>query len=620
VVGDLIRMKLAVLRHTATGERRTWVVLGAVVGLALAAGTIWLAAGLDAGSPVLADLLAVVFAMWTVGWLVGPVWGGEPVLRPDHFALLPVPRTRLAVGLLAAGLVGVTTAVTLVGLAALVVYGARLGAAAAAVAVPALVLQLLLVVALSRVATTVYGTVSRSRTGGALIAVLSAAMMVLTQWAWVVVLAVTESGVLTGGLPPVLSAAVRVLPSGWGVVAVRAAADGEWLLVAGALAGMVVVIGALVGVWARLLATSRSGRAVVRGPAHPARPWPGDRGGPVAVVVGKELRTWWRDPNRTQSLVVGPVFALMLGLLPLTFGSADLLPWAGVVGLVMSATFCSNLYAQDGTALWLLLLSPGTERPDVRGRQWAWLLAFGPPAVLLTVVLTAVSGQDWAWPWVLAVLAALLGGASGLVVLFSVAQLVPGPDPHRNRSSPMDHGDATGPAFALLVLVLLVPLPALGVLVAAALSGAPALVWAALPVGLLTGAVLAWWLGRAAHRRLARTGPELLQLMRTGRTTAGAATADGRPGAFDALGEREKVRVTVQAIVGSVALFPQALVPIGIKLDGSDSKVWFLALHLPDAWQWPVIAAMLVLGVGLYVAAARTYLRARRRAAEPVPA
>jgi ABC-2 type transport system permease protein len=139
-------------------------------------------------------------------------------------------------------------------------------------------------------------------------------------------------------------------------------------------------------------------------------------------------------------------------------------------------------------------------------------------------------------------------------------------------------------------------------------------------VGLLTGTVLAWWLGGAAIRRLARTGPELLQLMRTGRTTGGAATADGRPGAFDALGEREKRKLVVQSLAGSVALFPQALVPIGIKLDGSDSKVWFLALYLPDAWQWPVIAAMLVLGVGLYVAAARTYLRARRRTAEPAPA
>jgi ABC-2 type transport system permease protein len=52
---------------------------------------------------------------------------------------------------------------------------------------------------------------------------------------------------------------------------------------------------------------------------------------------------------------------------------------------------------------------PGTERADVRGRQAAWLLAVGPAMVVLTVALTALSGQRWAWPGVLAMLAAVLG-------------------------------------------------------------------------------------------------------------------------------------------------------------------------------------------------------------------
>src|SRR6185312_9640157 len=54
------------------------------------------------------------------------------------------------------------------------------------------------------------------------------------------------------------------------------------------------------------------------------------------------------------------------------------------------------------TSLWLTLVTPGAARPDVRGRVWAWFLVTGPAGFLLTVVLTAASGQTWSWPWVLA--------------------------------------------------------------------------------------------------------------------------------------------------------------------------------------------------------------------------
>lgn len=373
MVGVLIRMKLAVLRHAMTGERAGWPVAGGVVGLVLAGGTIWLAAlpvaGAGADSGVLVDLLALAFTMWTAGWLVGPIWGGEPVLRPDQFALLPIPRVWLAVGLLGAAFVGVTTAVTLVGFAALVVYGARLGVVAAVVAVPAALLQLVFVVALSRVATSVFGAASRSRAGGVVVALITAAVMVLTQWGWLVVLVVGESGVLTAGLPPGLSAVVRALPSSWAVVAVHAAGAADWAAAGAALLGLVALVVALVLVWGRLLGLPRSGRVVVRGSAR--RPAFRSRllstgSGPVFV---KELRTWWRDPNRTLALVTGSAFGLMVALLPLAIGSTALMPWAGALAVTMTVTFCGNLYAQDGTALWLTLLDPGSERADVRGRQ-----------------------------------------------------------------------------------------------------------------------------------------------------------------------------------------------------------------------------------------------------------
>ena len=56
----------------------------------------------------------------------------------------------------------------------------------------------------------------------------------------------------------------------------------------------------------------------------------------------------------------------------------------------------------------------------------------------------------------------------------------------------------------------------------------------------------------------------------------------------------------------------QALVPLGMKLSGDIAKVWFLALYLPDAWQWPMIAFMFALGVLAFSLAARTYVTEQR--------
>lgn len=67
----------------------------------------------------------------------------------------------------------------------------------------------------------------------------------------------------------------------------------------------------------------------------------------------------------------------------------------------------------------------GAERIDVRGRQLAWLIAIGPVAILTTIIFTFSSGLTFVYPWVFAVVPALLGGAVGLIVLFSVVNLIP---------------------------------------------------------------------------------------------------------------------------------------------------------------------------------------------------
>ena len=151
-------------------------------------------------------------------------------------------------------------------------------------------------------------------------------------------------------------------------------------------------------------------------------------------MLVRELRSWRRDPVRLQSVVVAPAFAAMTCLVPLAFDSAVFLPFLGALTALMGAVTASNLYGQDGTALWLTLVAPGSERADVRGRQVAWLVVFAPLTVILTVAGIAVSGEPGLAPWAAAASAALLGGAAGLLPLVAVEALVPGPDPVRTRT------------------------------------------------------------------------------------------------------------------------------------------------------------------------------------------
>ena len=119
---------------------------------------------------------------------------------------------------------------------------------------------------------------------------------------------------------------------------------------------------------------------------------------------------------------------------------------------------------------------------------------------------------------------ALLGGGAGLVPLVSVTQLVPGPDPREHRDSPLEHGDLTGQAFLMLMprrhhrrsrrrwSVV-------------ALAGAPGVA-----VGVLTGVLAASGSGARRRSACAIAGPELLQLMRSGKPPAHE-VPDPTPGA-----------------------------------------------------------------------------------------
>ncbi len=557
MAGVLIRMKLTILRRAYAGPQASYVQTGAVLGAAAAIATIALAT-LDAEPATLRDLLAVVFALWTLGWALAPAYGGAPVLRPEHFALQPIPRHRLAFALLGAAFVGIAAAITLVAFGALIVLGARLGTVPALLAIPGTALQLALVVVLSRLAARGFGALSRSRVGGAVSALITGVMLVAASSGWIVFVAL--DAVLDSGFSDGFSTALTVLPSSWAVLAVEASSP--WPLL-----GLAALVALLVLAWTRALGPPRLARTVVRGSAH-------DRGG---SVFRKELRSWWRDPVRLQSVIVAPVFAVLTCLVPLAFDSTEFLPFIGALIALMGAVMSANAYGQDGTALWLTILTPGSERADVRGRQLAWLAVFGP----MTVIGAAISPSAYG----IAAAAALLGAGAGLVPLVSVTQLVPGPDPREHRDSPLEHGDLTGQAFLMLILAATAAAPAVGVVALAGVAG--------IGVGLVTGVLGALLLGRAAEQRLRERGPELLQLMRSGKPPANESAPT-------------PARIWLFVTLGMIALFPQAIVPAVMKLTGEVARVWFLALYVPGAWQWPTIVFMALLGIGALTLAGRT--------------
>ncbi|MBW6435122.1 hypothetical protein KZ829_15380 [Actinoplanes hulinensis] len=591
MAGVLIRMKLAVIKNSMTGGRAAWMLVGAVFGLLFAAATIWLTLVDVPNEKVLGDLLACVFVMWTLGWLIGPLWGGSAVLRADHFALLPMPRRKLAVGLLGAAFVGVTTAVTAVGFLALVTYGARQGFVPALVAVPAAALQLVFVVLLSRVAYALFGMVAASRVGAAVTGLLFAAMLVLTQSGWMIVVAIMYSDVLTTGFSSTMTTTLRGIPSSWGVVAVDAAGRGDWPLAFAASAGLAVLCGLLLLIWSVELGNPRHGRVTIRGSADQPPAAGGLLAGPTGTVVRKELRTWLRDPLRTTTAIVPIIWALGTVLLPLTFDARLLLPWAGPALALFAITSACNLYSQDGTALWQTL-TIGTERADIRGRQWAYLIVFAPPTILLSVGFTWWSGYTWTWPWVAAIVPALLGGGAGLIVYSSVFGMVPGPDAHKRPSNPLERADTTGQSNVLFWVGMLPAVPAVAVVLLGERLDVLWLAWAGLVVSAVTGVLAGRWLGTLAIGRLITHGPEMLHTMRTGRAAAARkAETSKQGGAINGL----------YWTLGAILLIPQGLIPLVFILTGVDTKSWFLAMYLPPAYG--IAAAVISMLGGVYLLA-----------------
>jgi ABC-2 type transport system permease protein len=368
-----------------------------------------------------------------------------------------------------------------------------------------MVLDLVLAVVASTVAIAVFGPAISSRRGRDFGTMVIALVITLLSLASSLVPFV--AGRLTDGHSRVLTDLVRMLPSGWGAVAVDAASRSDWALVAVSLGGLVLLILALVLAWppllARRLTMSPHGRSrKARGHAHEHEPVLPPT--PVGAVLGRELRLYSRSVLRSMLLMISFLVGVIVAVISAASGKTNGLPFAGLLFTVIAAGCFTNCYGDDGTSLWLTLVVPGAARADVRGRFWAWLLVVGPAGLLLTVVLTAVSGQTWAWPWVLAGEPAMIVGCAGLLVLIGVWS-VNGPAPDGGPSP----ARVLKTHIALIAVPAVILLPAAALLLPGALGHSLLLRWLAVPVSIAWACALSWYTAELAARRLEARGPEV---------------------------------------------------------------------------------------------------------------
>lgn len=612
MVGVLIRMRLRLLRNSFSGMQAATIGLGLVSGLALAAGGVWLSL-LDIRPTGLAvDLLCMIFALWSIGWVIGPLFlgGSGGGLEPAVFASLPIRPQRLARGLLVVSFAGVGPVVTLAAFAAGVVYATRFGGAVFAVATVAMILQLLLAVLFSKVIVDLAGAAITSTSRAVMSALPWAVLGALVAQSWLLI--PVFSGV--NGFNPVLSLVLRVLPSGWGMVAVDAATQSNWVLALAALVGLVVLVIGLLAAWSSLI-VHRTSRVVTVRPAHSrlAADRYGVRSGmlrrilpasPVGSVMAKELRNSVRDLNRAMYLSYAVFFGLAFAAVPLLAHQSVYLAAAGVIIALVATTGSATLYSNDGTALWLNLMTPGSERADVRGRQYAWLLLVTPLAVVCTVGGVLLSGAEWTWPWALSLLPAVLGGGAGLIVFVSVFFLVPVADPQKRARSAAG-GESGLMAWAMLPMTAVVASLAGIVPLLGTWLGSPLVQWLGVPVGVAIGVAFCWVLGRLTYQRLVSNGVDLFFQMRTGTQAKFELPVFGRLG-----GEHEAVADTLPPVpagaaigawllyvLGAVALVAQTGVASILNMAGAQARTWFVVLYLPADTRVAGLVGFAVLGV-----------------------
>ncbi|GAA0824905.1 hypothetical protein ACFQVD_09520 [Streptosporangium amethystogenes subsp. fukuiense] len=465
MTGTLFALKLRLFRNGPHNERA----FSLAAGLVLAALVI-VAASLASRGLVGEGWIAVALTVWGGMWLFGPL--AQPrhdpsVISREWLRGYPVRPWRLARALSWTELLGVGPLITLACLLSLVVLAAPGGPVATAIAVVAVMAQLYLLVWAGRTVAALAARLLQTPAGTTLAAAQTAIMLALSFAGWVPVaawllprLGEGDTSLVTptlGWLPAPMIDVLAALPTGWGYGATVAARDGAGaiLLPLAALLSM----GALLQLsWIALTARAlrRPPRqARPRRPAVPGRQMSVPFATPqVSAVIGRELATWLRDPARGVELRSAWLTPLLTALIIALSGWSWALPLMGPAAAVFGAMVAINTYALDGTALWLLLTTPGALKADVRGRMAAWALLFGVPSIALAAALQAATGSPLGAAAVGGAIAAAAAGCA-LAPLLALVMPAVGVDARERVYPGQQAGDATGGQMTIFPATLL---------------------------------------------------------------------------------------------------------------------------------------------------------------------
>ena len=525
MLDTLIHMKLAVLRH-APRPVANW---RTAVGLALAIATILLATYQAGSTAKTASSLMMTIGAWTLGWVLAPIQtgaGADEPLMPEHLALLPIAPRRLANGLLATLFVGMGPVVTLLAFLALPVFGARLGPIAAIVGTIAMLLHLAMAVLLSRIVIGLTSQALVTRFGLEFAALQYAIVIALSLVGWVIPAALAQDhrllddpfAFLARDLPHGMQRALEMSPASWGVNAIVAADTHRWLPMLAYLAGLAIINVLLARAWSAQVASRlevrqrRTGGRIAR-PSWLQRRLPAT---PLGASARRAMLTWSREPRMALEARIAVLGGIFIVAIPAIVNWTQIVAWVGVIVLVLGASTSCNLYGLEGSAFWMTLLTPGAIAADVRGKQVAYLLEFGPIALLMSLIATAWGEQWWAWTWIAAIFPAALGAGAGAMIAVSARGAVPVPETSRKSGNLVAAADNTAQTLVTIGLLLLALLPTVAMLYLAGRYQLPMLEWGAIAVGIASGILAAWGGGRWTIAWLERHGPELLTTLRYG--------------------------------------------------------------------------------------------------------
>ena len=566
MVATLVKLKWRLTLNALT--KNVWAIIGTVFGALYGLGALGLmlagavGLGLKADPDVIMLVLGSLGALLVVGWAVVPllVTGVDSTLDPRAMAAWAAPARRLALGLLAAGALGIpgciTAAVCLIPVLTWLLAGQLLAALLALLCAPA---ALATCVLLSRIIVTAAG-ISSSRRGRETTAIIAfVAFLVFTQLPNLIPRILGDDP--TGFLQQLrtLAKVMGLIPFGWAFAAPGLMATGS------VLSALVLAIGAwilpmiLLPLWQRVVnkAMTSPGSSHTRTRAYAADgagsdiqhrglpdvlPWARRLGAalpaPAAAVAARSLRYWRTDPRYLVQflsvlllpvvLVLGPALnssrfvvyvngqrvenSFALGHAP-----AALLFMAPALAVFMGWAIHDDL-GLDSTALWSHI-SAGIRGAHDRLGRVVGAAAWQVPALLVVdLLMVAWTGRWEALPAVTGACLALYGCALAWSCLASVLlpyeTLAPGDSPMRSRTS----GTAFLAALIQMVAILLllaVCSPVLGMAVYGVVQAAPLWEWVALVAGIVWCSLLLWGGVVFGGRMLDRRGPQILATIRT---------------------------------------------------------------------------------------------------------